>query len=235
MLQNVPNISLIAMTFSATSIVVGLAMFFLVLWQAPRNRVNQLASLFFASVVFWGTSAFTTRLVALGGLDPAPYFNGIALGIGYAGITLFGLVTHFAGAWKRWWVVAALVFGVAYSLVIIPFMFDRALYVGVDVTDEGRLIYKLTSLGQASFFISYSYFIASLIILWPKRHKRAGKIFPGGVIIALGVLTSLVPELYQFSLSITSAAIASVLFARAILQENLFNPLARSEERRVGK
>lgn len=225
----VPTISLIAMSFSAASVVMALAMFFLVVWQAPRNRVNQLAGLFFVSVTFWAVSAFTSRLAPILGGEPKQYFNGIALGIGYNSLTLFALVSHYAGTWRRWWVSAALVAGVAYSLVIIPFMLRGDLYREVSITD-GRLHYSLLPLGVTSFLIGYSFYLASLITLWRHRHARAGKLLPGGIIIALGVLTSLIPALYQFSMAISSAAIASILFARSILQENLFNPLAELNE-----
>lgn len=224
--MSVPPISMIAMTFSATSVVVALAMFFLVLWQAPRNTDNQLAAGFFATVVFWGSSTFLSRLVPLGGGDPTPFLYGIALGIGYNSLALFALVTHHAGWWRRWWIIAALLSVLLYYFVTLPFLFEGYLYTNVAMSAEGRLSYSFEPLGYVSFVISYSLYLTSLGILWSKRREPTGKLLASGIVISLGVLTSLAPALYQYSLAISSAAISSVLLARAILQENLFNPLA---------
>jgi hypothetical protein len=93
--MSIPPISLIAMTFSATSIIVALAMFFLVLWQSPRRRDNQLMALYMITVIFWGVSAFMTRFTALGQGDSTPYFYGIVLGIAFNSLLFFALVSNY--------------------------------------------------------------------------------------------------------------------------------------------
>src|SRR5687767_15321977 len=101
--MQIPTISIITMIFSTISVLVALAMLFLVLWQAPRERDNQLMAAYTFVVVFWGISAFLFRFTPLIGYDPTPYFYGIALGIGFAGLSLFALVSHYAGRWRRWY------------------------------------------------------------------------------------------------------------------------------------
>ncbi len=226
----IPPISLVAMIFSAASLIVALAMAFLVLWQAPREPDNQLMSAYMLTVVFWGSSAFLMRFVALGGQNPTIFFYGVALGIGFAGLLLFAVVSHYADLWRRWWVLALMISGLVYYLLMIPQLFAGNLYTGITLSAQGRLDYSFKPPGYVTFGVSYLYYIATLITLWRNRKSRAGNLLPGGVIISLGVLTSIIPALAQYSLAISSAAIASILFAGAILREHLFNPMARLNE-----
>jgi signal transduction histidine kinase len=227
--MNIPTVSIITLMFSTLSVLVALAMLFLVLWQAPRERDNQLMAAYMFVVVFWGISAFLLRFTPLIGYNPTPYFYGIALGIGFAGLTLFALVSHYAGRWQRWYALPAVIFGLVYYLAMIPLLFQGLLYSDITLTDTGRLLYTFRPLGYLTFFISYAYYVGSMVILWRYRKTRARFLLTGGILIALGVLTSLTP-LSQYSIAITTAGLASVLFARAILNENLFNPMARLNE-----
>jgi signal transduction histidine kinase len=228
--MTIPTISMIAMIASALSVIVALSMFFLVLWQAPRERDNQLMAWYMVTVMFWGTSAFLMRFIALSGADISNYFFGVALGIAFAGISLYALVSHYAGLWKKWWIVALLIAGIIYYVVTIPMLFQGSLHANVQVSESGRLSFEFKPLGLVSFFVAYIYYLSSLGILWHYRKERAGNLLIGGIVLTLGVLTSLSGALAQYSMAIASASIASVLFARAILNENLFYPLARQKE-----
>jgi signal transduction histidine kinase len=223
--MQIPTISLIAMTFSALSVVVALAMLILVVWQAPRERDNQLMALYMLSVVFWGINAFLLRFVPIIHYDPTPYFYSIALAIGFNGLLLYAVVSHYANRWKRWYAGPALIAGLLYYFVTIPLLYQGKLYTGVAISETGRLQYTFLPLGYASFVVSYIFFLGAMLILWRHRRTRAGHLLAGGILISLGVLSSLTP-LSQFSFAIASAGITTILFARAILNENLFYPLA---------
>jgi signal transduction histidine kinase len=228
--MSIPTVSLIAMIASAVSVIVALSMFFLVLWQAPREHDNQLMAWYMITVIFWGSSAFLMRFVALSRADISTYFYGIALGIAFAGISLYALVSHYAGLWNKWWIVALLGAGLVYYFATIPLLIQGQLHTNVQVSDAGLLSYGFKPLGLVSFAVAYLYYLLSLGILWRFRKQRAGNLLVGGIVITLGVLTSLSGALAQYSMAIMSAAIASVLFARATLNENLFSPLARQKE-----
>lgn len=227
--MNIPTISIIAMMFSALSMIVSLAMLFLVLWQAPRERDNQLMAAYMFVIVFWGLNAFMLRVSPLIGYDPTPYFYGIALSIGFVGLTLFALVSHYAGRWRRWYALPVMLLGLAYYVVMIPLLFRGSLYSMVSLTETGRLLYTFEPLGWLTFGVSYAFYVASMVILWRYRKTRARYLLSGGIVITFGVFTSITP-LSQVSFAIASAGISSVLFARAILQENLFNPMVRLNE-----
>ncbi len=228
--MSIPTISLIAMTFSATSVVVALAMLFLVLWQAPRNADNQLMAAYMIAVIFWGVSAFLTRLMPLGGLDPTPYFYGIVIGIGFNSLFLYALVSHYAGLWHRQWIKGSILVGLAYYLAMIPLLVQGRLYNAIRISHDGRLNYHFELLGYVTFAASYLFYVVTLGILWRFRNDRAGNLLVGGIVISLGVLTSLSTSLAQYSIAISSAAVSSILFAHAILRENLLYPLAQLNE-----
>jgi signal transduction histidine kinase len=228
--MTIPTISMIAMIASALSVIVAVSMFFLVLWQAPREHDNQLMAWYMVTVMFWGASAFLMRFAALSSSNISVYFYSIALGIGFAGFSLYALVSHYAGLWNRWWIVGGLIAGIIYYAFTIPILYQGGLYYNVHISELGRLSYQFRPMGWVSFVIAYFYYLFALGILWRHRKERAGNLLIGGIVLTIGVLTSLSPALAQYSMAIISAAIASVLFARAILNENLFSPLARQKE-----
>src|SRR5688572_10622062 len=106
-----------------TSLVIGvlgaitaLSMIFLVLWQAPTHRANQLLAAYMATVFGWGVALALFRLS--GGVQ---IFFSIASYCAYAnGFFLFVLVTHTLGLWNQWWVRAVLVLGLIVVVVFAP-------------------------------------------------------------------------------------------------------------------
>ena len=223
--------SLIAMISSIASIAIALAMLFLVLWQAPKYRDNQLMALYMVEVVFWGVMAFMVRFWALGGWDSTLFFYGIVLGIGLNGFLLFALVSHYAGLWKHWWLKIMLVVGLLYSIASVPLIFQERLYSSFSVSPEGNLLFLFQPLGYMSFSVVYLFHLGSLIILLRYRNQRAGKaLLVGSILLSAGVLTSLSNTLAQYPIAIMAAGVSTVFFAYAILRENLFNPLALLNE-----
>jgi signal transduction histidine kinase len=229
--MNIPTISLIAMIASVASIAIALAMLFLVLWQAPKHRDNQLMALYMIEVIFWGIMAFMVRFWTIANLDSSFFFAGIVMGIGFSGLFLCALVSHYAGLWKYWWLRALLLAGLVNNVINIPLIFQGKLYVDFHVSPEGSLLFHLLPLGFVSFGVTYLFQFGSLIILWKFRNQRAGKaLLAGGVLLSAGVLTSLSTVLSQYSIAIMAAGVSTVFFAFAILRENLFNPLALLNE-----
>ncbi len=223
--MGVPWVSLVAMTFAVTTMVVALAMFFLVLWQAPRRRSNQLAALYMAEVVCWSAMSLLLRTSGLIRADGTAFFYGIVLGIGFNGLCLYMLASHYAGLWKHWWAPAAAAAGLVYYLLMLPGVFNGSLYALNAITPQGDLRFTFTLPGYISFGIAYIFYMLSVGILWRHRSGPAGRLLVGSIVITVGVLTSIHPTLSQYSIPIMTAGVATALFAHAILAENLFNPL----------
>lgn len=229
--MNIPMISLIAMVSSIVSITIALAMLFLVLWQAPKYRDNQLMALYMVEVIFWGMMAFMVRFWSLGGQDSTLFFHGIVLGIGLNSVLLFALVSHYAGLWKNWWLKVILVMGLFYIVTNVPLLLHDKLYLDFSVSNEGSLLFRFLPLGYISFAIVGLFHLGSLSILLRYRNQRAGKaLLRGSVLISVGVLSSFLDILAQTPIAIMAAGISTIFFAYAILRENLFNPLALLNE-----
>jgi signal transduction histidine kinase len=224
--MGIPLVSLVAMTFAATSIVVALAMFLLVLWQAPTRRTNQLMALFMFEVVCWAAMSLLLRMSGLARQDATPFFYGIILGIAFNGLLLFTVVSHYAGLWKYRWAPVISLVGLGYYLATLPLLFSGALYPGFAITPDGAIKFRFEPLGYVAFGVAYLFYVVSLAILWRYRSGPARALLTGSIVTAVGVLTSIHPVLSQYSFAIMSAGISTVLFAHAILRENLFNPLS---------
>jgi len=222
----VPWISLVAMTFALTSMVVAVAMFFLVLWQAPKRRANQLAALFMIEVVLWAAASLLLRMAGLVGANAIPFFYGIVLGIGFNGLFLFAMISQYAGLWRYKWPLALIAAGLLFHLTVIPGLFAGTLFTHFSITSLGELRFAFTPLGYVSFGVAYLFYLGSVAILWRFRSGLPGNLLAGGVVITVGVLVSIHPILSQYSIPIMTAGVTTVLFAHAILMENLFNPLA---------
>jgi PAS domain S-box-containing protein len=212
--------------FSATSVVMALAMLFLVLWQAAHRRENRLMALYLATIVVWGVSGFMVRILILSGHDPTVFFPGVLTGIAWNSLMLFALVTHYGGLWRYRGVVLAFLVGLIHFTVVIPLFFPSELPNRFGLTGEGIYFYRVDLFGALNFSLSVAFYLASLIILWGYRREKAGGLLPGAVAVTLGVLASPVPTLNEYSLPLVGAALSSILFARLILRHNLFNPLA---------
>jgi PAS domain S-box-containing protein len=222
----IPPISLVAMTFSGISVVLALAMLFLVVWQAPRRRDNQLMALYLATVMTWGAASFTGRLAVVFGYDPTPFGLVVALAVAVNSWLLFALVAHYAGMWDRHWVRLGLVLGLAAYVVFVPMLLRGQLYHTIHITPEGMFNYQVEPAGYIAYAIIYSFYLAGLAVLWVYRQKRAGTLLAGSLLVSIGALTPLLPVLSQYPLDVIAAAFAGLFFTSAILRENLFNPLA---------
>ena len=218
------------MTIAGTSFLVSLAMFFLVLGAAPRDRDNQLMAAYMTTVAFWGVGSFLTRFMPLIDSSPVISFNMIALGIGFNSLALAALITHYARLWNRHVLSIALVAGLVYFVIASALVFQGRLFENVSVPN-GQLRYDFLPLGLVSFVVAYVYYGIALWMLWAYRQKRPGNLLVGGIIIAVGVLTTLTPTLSQFGIAMLCGAISCIIFARALLTENLFEPLAVVNEK----
>lgn len=208
----------------AIAVTMGLAMFLLVMWQAPRQRDNQLIALFTATIIYWGLANFIAYLVALTRGVTTPFFYASALGIPFNGYTLFLLATHYAGLWGRTPVRLALLGGMLLIAGIIPFHFDGHFVRLVDNRPMSYFTYEFTSAGYLVFAAIYAYYLGAVAVLWRYRQSRPGKLLAGGVVTALGVLASGLPGLKDLPFGVLAVAFASLFLTRAILKEKMVTP-----------
>lgn len=218
--------AIIAFGSEAIAASIGAALMVLILWQAPRHRDNQLMALYMFNIVLWGLTNSAARLLAIFGIETPLFFYASALCIPINAYLLFTLTTHYANRWSRWYVRLGLIAGALIILGIIPPLLQEKILLYLPNTGEDLLGYIVLPLGYALFAIFYIYYIIALIYLWKYRHQRAGALLTGAIITCVGILGSILPVLQDYPFDIMSVAIGSLFFARAILNEKLFNPLA---------
>ncbi|MBI5714937.1 MAG: response regulator [Chloroflexi bacterium] len=215
----------------ATSIVIAVAMFLLILWQSPRQRENQLMALYLITVILWALGNFMSRVSPIIGIDIMPYFYLNFWGAGLNSMMLFLFVSHYARMWDRRWVQVMAVIVLPIFLIYTFFLYQGKI-VGDPMVTPTAYDYKMELLGLGFFFVGYIYYLTSVGCLWVARHGRAGKLLVGAIILMIGVFTTVfTPALRPYALASLTTAISSVLFANAILRDNLFNPLAEANER----
>ena|GEM_PF-1849417 len=216
-----------AFIIKSFSTVLGLALLLLILWQSYRHRDNQLMALYLASLILsTGTNAWMDVQLFLGQSAIEPYLYTVALGLALNGLALFALAGQYAGLWRNRWVRTALLFGALFVVGMLPFLYQGRLFKYIsNAEDLFAYSYEPTLLGYLNFTVIYAYYIAALVLLWVHRKQRAGALLIGGLITVGGILTVVVPILQDYPLDNLAWAVGSVIFARAILKERLFDPL----------
>ena len=86
---------------------IALGTMFLVLWQAPGQRRNQLMAAYLLSLALWGIAALGIRLAVVSGQTPDPYFHAAAWQFGLGGWLLLGLALYEGQQHPNRWLVAS--------------------------------------------------------------------------------------------------------------------------------
>ncbi|HSH02259.1 MAG TPA: ATP-binding protein [Anaerolineae bacterium] len=205
-------------------------MLLLVLWQAPRQRENQLMAIYMGSVVFWGVSVFLAYLSGIIGVDPTYMLYSIASWIGFSGVFLFALVSYYLELWPQKWPQYALAAGLLFYVIAIPLLLQGVLYDNVSLATDGYLIYEIKITGLITFIIAYLFYLGSYLLIYTSKNSRRYDLYWGVTIVTAGVFTSIIPALSKYPLGISSAAISNLFFAYNILNKQLFNPLVAFNE-----
>jgi signal transduction histidine kinase/CheY-like chemotaxis protein len=207
------------------SVTTGLAMMFLVLWQAPRHRDNQLMALYMATIVFWAANNGLIDVARYTGLVVLPYIYSTALGVALNGFSLFLLASYYAGLWSKRWMLVILGVGVVITGTLFIPLYSGMIIQYIPIKEGTSYLYELTPFGYAAFGLIYCYYLGAVACLWFYRRERAGTLLPAGAVAAFGMLSSVLPVLKDQPVDVAIAAVACIMFARAILSEKLFNPL----------
>lgn len=149
-------VSIIAMLSSAVGIVLGLAMTLLVLWQAPRQRTNQLVALYMITVIAWGVVIFVAHFWGTFGenLPIAWLVNSLVLARSFNALLLFALVTSYVGLWSNRWVQAILVASLIHRFfILIPLLVQETLFTRFAFWPNGRISFQIEPLGYVTLLL----------------------------------------------------------------------------------
>ncbi|MCW5848788.1 MAG: response regulator [Anaerolineae bacterium] len=222
--MTITGITLIGLIFSGLSVVVATAMLLLVFWQAPRQRTNQLMAAYLLTIIFWAANDFMLRLATGVGQSPLFFYYGVVTGVGFNSIMLLAFLSHYVGLSRYWWM--KLVVGVGLiSRLIISILAYEGQVITLTVSATGLATYQFEELGRLATQMTYAFYVAALACLLFHRTQRTWTLLAGGGVVFAGVLLVRVPVIGAYPVGSLAAGISSLIFARAILQENLFNPL----------
>jgi signal transduction histidine kinase len=207
------------------ALVVGLATMLLVIWQAPHQGTNQFMALYMATVAGLGLAGFLLSLaVAIQG-RPALYHQLFAFTLALNAIATFGLAARYTGLWQRQGARLAIAGGLILLTLSARAIFSDQVVVLKQITADGRFIYSITWLGLPLFGLVVIFQISAATVIWRNRHGHAGKILAGSLLACAAVVSNLVPVISSYSADTLLAALASLVLARAILRDQLYNPL----------
>jgi len=218
--------TIIGLLSGLAAMVIGLAMTCLVLWPSPRHRDNQLMATYMASVALWGLAGFATAFAALIGADPSLPFHGMAFMILINGLTTLAIAAHYAGSLHTLWARGLLAAGTLLAAVIAPSVFAGGVVMLQEVTPDGIFAYELSALGQGALVFASFLFFAAMGVIWRSRRGRAGALMFGCGVMVASLLSNFVPVIGPVFTDVACSCLAGILFARAILRERLFDPLA---------
>ena len=145
-------IAFLGFSIPATSIVIAVAMFLLILWQSPRQRENQLMALYLLTVIVWALGNFMSRVSPIIGIDIMPFFHLNFWGAGLNSMMLFLFVSHYAGMWDRRWAQVMAVIVLPIFLIYTFFLYQGKIVNDPMVTPT-LYEYRMERLGLGFFFV----------------------------------------------------------------------------------
>ena len=218
---------LLGLISTLISTVIGLATMLLVWWQAPFQRKSQVMMLYLASVTLWGLAGFLLHLAVMLDRDPTRLLHLLGFAIGLNSLCMFVLAAHFARLDGAKLVRLAIFFGVTCLIAGGLLLLAGRLLVLREVTPDGRFLFGYTPIGLPLIGLLLLYSIAALLVVWRHRHGLARPLLAGVLLQVIAIVAGLIPELGAYAIDTLGSAAASLIFARLILQEQLFGRLAR--------
>jgi signal transduction histidine kinase/CheY-like chemotaxis protein len=214
----------------ATSII-SMALMLIVLGQAPFHINNWL----FALVML--------LFAVMGGIGLISYFSQPLefhpRNLVYLATTLYGIdvvllfifSARFSGTDRRvGWLLA--VGGVIMLLVLVPMLWSGHIYTDFERSENGsHYYYKLASSGVPGLALLGLYLFMSALALFRFSEEHARGLWVGPVILLAGMLLFLVPMFDKFPKNTVAISISSLVMARLVMQQQLFNPMALLNDR----
>lgn len=208
---------------------VAAALFLLIFWQNPKNLLNQLFGFTMLALTVYSVANIMSRLPSLG-VDPlvSTYINGslylaFVMGLFLSSIRFADLHSYFIRV-------------MTFTGIVIFFILMFLLWGGYttdslrEVPDKpGTFESQLTIIGVISVALTFMYPLLTTIILYQVRHRapRLRDFWKAPAMAVFGIiwLATLWPYTY-IPFNAIALAVAAFIMGRAILRENLFNPLA---------
>lgn len=225
--MSVTTYMLITILAGIAGMSVGLAMLFLVMWQAGRVLQNQLMGAYMGITTFWGLTVSAQQISIILGRDPVLFFYGNLIAIIATVIILLALTANATNQlqYPFWRIYLG---GGVLSVPILVYLLLQeqiVLYLGVNES-TGASLYQITTIGYGAYFYLYSFLFLSLYLGLRYYTPQAHYFVVGSALISCGLLVGFfLPTLGNYPITILTATGSAIFFAYTIIRDNYMNPL----------
>jgi signal transduction histidine kinase len=216
--------------------VISTAMMLLVLWQAPRQRSNQIFAAMMFALLFFSFSNITQRLVDVLQIDPELMLNINTTLYAWFIVLMIIFVEEFTRLKSQLKLVGIVMAAIATVLLVTGSVFQNS---RPSPTDPGGYLMDMSTVGVL-LVVSYAIYVTViLVVLRRSTDPRAKMIWPAVLSVLVGViLVSLRPlsaiqigGTRPFGLILTipynsiGLALAALIIGYTVLKYQLFDPL----------
>lgn len=226
------NISLeTVIVFAANGLtsLVATALLMLVLWQAPRQRSNQLFALVMLLLGAYGAINGFARFTGRLGMDPQPVFYLATQFYGTFTVALFFFASEFSGRRSpliralRWLGIILLI----YAAVMLWTGHLTTNFEAIDA-EEGVYHWEFTAAGMVAPATVFIYLLATTLMFYSAPDAQMRPLALAPIFAAASTISAtLLWPTVQLPLNALFLAAAALALGMPVLREELFNPLAR--------
>ncbi len=230
-MEQVSSVSLIVTGVNSITALVSAITLLLVYWQNPRNRLNQIFSAMVLSLLIYSLSLIIARYIDTFHLDPEITFYVNTSLYGVFLIFLLAFTLAFTETWKRGThpilMVAILIFALSTY-----FSWTGQAHASMKPSTEqgGSYVILLTPIGLVFSGAFLIFPVISTVLLWKARAQsgRVRHLWIAPLLILFGIVwTIAIWPILLIPLNGITLAVATFILGRAVLMDQLFNPLAQ--------
>ncbi len=230
-MEQVSTVSLIVTGVNSVTALVSAIMLLLVYWQNPRNRLNRIFSAMVLSLLIYTLSLIIARYIDTFNLDPEITFYVNTSLYGIFLIMLLAFTLAFTNSWKHG-VHPLLIAAIIIFAISTYFSWSGQAHSSMKPSAEqgGSYVILLTSVGLVFSAIFLIFPVISTVLLWKARAQN-GKVrhlWVAPLLILFGIVwTIAIWPILLIPLNGITLAVATFILGRAVLMDQLFNPLAQ--------
>jgi signal transduction histidine kinase len=223
--------TIIVVTANFLTAVVAAGLLMLVLWQAPRQRMNQLFAVVMLSLGAYSVSNAFNRFIDDLALDPRTTLYIAVSFFGVFVVAMFYFASEFSQA-RTLTVRALRAVGVVLVVVSLLATWTDNVRDNIRSLDGGNYTADFTPFGYFVSAMTLLYMLVSATVLYRMPNERGRVLWPAPVLVIANVISAtLIWPLVPIPLGAIFLAASALVLGLPVLRFELFNPLAavRSE------
>ncbi len=210
---------------------IAAALLMLVLWQAPRHRMNLLFAFVMMMLGGYSVSNAFGRFIDDLGLDPRMTLYVAISCFGIFTVSVFFFAAEFSGDRTRPVRVLRWL-GFAVAVVSVVATWTDNIRTNIRPLDDGNYTADFTAFGYFTSAVVLVYMIASTVVLYRMKDERGHSLWPAPLLVIANTISStLIWPIVPIPLGALFLAATALALGLPVLRFELFNPMAalRSE------